>query len=170
MEQKQPPKVFCKKRWPATLLRKRLCYRCFPKQPPEVFCKKRWPATLFKKRLWHRCFPVNFAEFLRTSFLQNTSGRLVLMEISCRGCTWWGGFQLTFFLYEKFTFDPARPVKNARHLLLISRLLWTQGLLHQSHLYSDKINEVIAPFHHGKLPAPPPGKISPRRLPPLALP
>ena len=85
MEQKQPPKVFCKKRWPATLLRKRLCYRCFPKQPPEVFCKKRWPATLFKKRLWHRCFPVNFAEFLRTSFLQNTSGRLVLMEISCRG-------------------------------------------------------------------------------------
>ena len=85
MEQKQPPKVFCKKRWPATLLRKRLCYRCFPKQPPEVFCKKRWPATLFKKRLWHRCFPVNFAEFLRTSFLQNTSGRLVLMEMSCRG-------------------------------------------------------------------------------------
>ena len=27
------------------------------------------PATLFKKRLWHRCFPVNFAEFLRTTFL-----------------------------------------------------------------------------------------------------
>ena len=32
--------------------------------------------TLFKKRLWHRCFPVNFAKFLRTPFLQNTSGRL----------------------------------------------------------------------------------------------
>ena len=30
------------------------------------------PATLLKKRLWHRCFPVNFAKFLRTSFLQNT--------------------------------------------------------------------------------------------------
>ena len=27
------------------------------------------PATLLKKRLWHRCFPVNFAEFLRTTFL-----------------------------------------------------------------------------------------------------
>ena len=27
-----------------------------------------------KKRLWHRCFPVNVAKFLRTSFLQNTSG------------------------------------------------------------------------------------------------
>ena len=38
------------------------------KQPPER------PATLLKKRLYHRCFPVNFAKFLRTSFLQNTSG------------------------------------------------------------------------------------------------
>ena len=27
------------------------------------------PATLLKKRLWHRCFPVNFAKFLRTSYL-----------------------------------------------------------------------------------------------------
>ena len=31
-------------------------------------------ATLLKKRLWHRSFPVNFAKFLRTTFLQNTSG------------------------------------------------------------------------------------------------
>ena len=36
------------------------------------------PATLLKKRLWHKCFPVNFAKFLRTPFLQNTSGRLLL--------------------------------------------------------------------------------------------
>ena len=28
-----------------------------------------WPATLLKKRFWHRCFPVNFAKFLRMSFL-----------------------------------------------------------------------------------------------------
>ena len=51
------------------------------KQPPVVFCKKSVPknfATLLKKRLWHMCFPVNFAKFLRTSFLQNTSGRLLL--------------------------------------------------------------------------------------------
>ena len=27
------------------------------------------PATLLKKRLWHRCFLLNFAKFLRTSFL-----------------------------------------------------------------------------------------------------
>ena len=36
------------------------------------------PATLLKKKLWYRYFPVNFAKFLRTLFLQNTSGRLLL--------------------------------------------------------------------------------------------
>ena len=35
------------------------------------------PATLLKKRLWHRYVPVNFAKFLRTPFLQNTSGQLL---------------------------------------------------------------------------------------------
>ena len=39
-------------------------------------------ATLLKKRLWYRCFPVNFAKFLRTPFLQNTSGRLLLTLIT----------------------------------------------------------------------------------------
>ena len=39
------------------------------------------PATLLKKRLWHRSFPVNFAKFLRTPFLQNTSGRLLLQRL-----------------------------------------------------------------------------------------
>ena len=36
------------------------------------------PATLLKKSLWCRCFPVNFANFFRTPFLQNTSERLLL--------------------------------------------------------------------------------------------
>ena len=31
-----------------------------------------------KKRLWHRCFPVNFTKFLRTPFLRNSSGWLLL--------------------------------------------------------------------------------------------
>ena len=34
-----------------------------------------------KKRLWHSCFSVNFGKFLWTSFLQNTSGRLLLYLI-----------------------------------------------------------------------------------------
>ena len=40
------------------------------------------PATLLERvcnvRLCHRCFPVSFAKFLRTVFLQNTSGQLLL--------------------------------------------------------------------------------------------
>ena len=34
------------------------------------------PATLLKKRLWKRSFSMNFPKSLRTTFLQNTSGRL----------------------------------------------------------------------------------------------
>ena len=44
----------------------------------SLFFNKEGPATLLKKRLWYRCFPVNFTKFLRT-FLQNTSGRLLLI-------------------------------------------------------------------------------------------
>ena len=36
------------------------------------------PATLLKKRLWHMYFLVNFLKFIRTPFLLNTSGRLLL--------------------------------------------------------------------------------------------
>ena len=36
------------------------------------------PAASLKRRLWHSCFSVNFAKFLRTFILQNTSGRLLL--------------------------------------------------------------------------------------------
>ena len=35
-------------------------------------------CNLFKKRPCQRCFRLNFSEFLRTPFLQNVSGRLLL--------------------------------------------------------------------------------------------
>ena len=57
--------VFCKKR----------CSQKFRKIHRKHLCR---PATLLKKRLWHKCFHVNFAKFLRTAFLQSTSGRLIL--------------------------------------------------------------------------------------------
>ena len=47
----------------AKFTRKNLCY---------------FVATCLKKRQVHRCFPLNFLKFLRTPFLQNTSGRLFL--------------------------------------------------------------------------------------------
>ena len=39
------------------------------------------PATVLKMGLWHWCFLVNFEKFLRTPFLQNTSGRLLNWQI-----------------------------------------------------------------------------------------
>ena len=52
--------------------KKRLCQ--------SLFFNKMLASGLnfLKKRLCHRFFPVNFAKFLRTPFLQDTSGRLVL--------------------------------------------------------------------------------------------
>ena len=55
---------------------------------PEIFCKKDVlrnfakctslnSATLLKKRLRHRYLPVNYAKYLRTPLLQNTSERLL---------------------------------------------------------------------------------------------
>ena len=49
---------------------------------PEKKCLYLWfkcvSASVLKKRIWHRCFPVNFVKFLKTPFLQNTPGRLLL--------------------------------------------------------------------------------------------
>ena len=44
----------------------------------SLFFNKVASFSLWKERLWHRCFHVNFVRFLRTPFLQNTSGRLLL--------------------------------------------------------------------------------------------
>ena len=49
------------------------------KQPPEVFFKKMCSK---KFRKIHRQTPVNFAKFLRTPFLQNPSGRLLLQVVN----------------------------------------------------------------------------------------
>ena len=50
-------------------------WRCSVK---KVLLKSiKFRATLLKKRLWRRCFPVNFAKFLRTPFLKNTSAFVV---------------------------------------------------------------------------------------------
>ena len=55
---------------------KHLCQSLFFYKDASLKLLRR--TILLKKRLWHRCFPVNFAKFLRTHFLQNTSKRLLL--------------------------------------------------------------------------------------------
>ena len=71
MEQKQPRVVLCKKR----CSQENICAR-----DSSLKTLQAEPATLLKKRFQHRCFPVNFAKFLRTHFLQNTSGWLLLTD------------------------------------------------------------------------------------------
>ena len=40
----------------------------------KYLCWSLFLINFVKRRLQHRCFPVNIAKFLRTAFLQNTSG------------------------------------------------------------------------------------------------
>ena len=69
------PEIFCKKgvlrncgKFPG----KHLCQSIFFNKVAGLR-----PATLLIKRLCHRRFPVSFMKFLRTPFLQNTTGRLL---------------------------------------------------------------------------------------------
>ena len=46
-------------------------------------------ATLFKKRLWHRCFPRNFAKFLRTAFpTENFRWVFLFLTMPKKYCMW----------------------------------------------------------------------------------
>ena len=64
--EKQPPELFLRKN----------VLRNFSKFAGKQLCQSLFFYSFTKKRLWHRCFPVNLAKFLRTPFLQNTSGCL----------------------------------------------------------------------------------------------
>ena len=65
------PEVFCEKgvlRHFAKFTGKYPYQRLFFNKVADLAC------NFIKNNLWHRCFPVNFAKFLGTPFLQNTSG------------------------------------------------------------------------------------------------
>ena len=75
------------------------------------------PATLSKNKPWHRCFPVNFAKFLRTHFLQNTSGWLLLL-LGPWGFTYYLIFIANFAYYSLL--QNFLPEKD--HLLLVAKV------------------------------------------------
>ena len=60
-------------------------YRKTPVPESLFLIKDLRAATLLTKRLWHRFFPVNFERLLRTPFLQNTSGWLLLVHFGTLG-------------------------------------------------------------------------------------
>ena len=57
---------------------KRLCWSLFLKN-----LQVEGLQLYFKKRLQQRYFPVEFAKFLRTTFLQNTSGECFFSLVGC---------------------------------------------------------------------------------------
>ena len=74
---------------------------------------------LLKKRLSHRCFLVNFAKFLRTPFLQNISGRLLLKVKNCNN---WNTCKGLHFLVKKLTLLQVL-LENFAKLRLVSQLV-----------------------------------------------
>ena len=58
------------------------CVRARHEEPPgrTSLLRSSHQLTLLKKRLRDKCFLVNFAEYLGTHFLQNTTGRLLLVD------------------------------------------------------------------------------------------
>ena len=57
---------------------------------------------LLKKRLWRSCFPVDFEKLLRTSFLQNNSGRLLLLDKVCINSCSVKAVAIKFFAIDRF--------------------------------------------------------------------
>ena len=71
------PEVSYKKRYSKKF---RKIYRKTPNARVSFLIKlQAWHAILLKKRLWHRCFPVNFAKFLRITFLKDHPRWLLLI-------------------------------------------------------------------------------------------
>ena len=81
------------------------------------------------QRLWHRCFPVNFAKLLRTPFLQNISGRLLLSKT-------WLALQFSIFLVSSFienlllfiTFQQKNEIKEENTLMEFKYLLFLSSI------------------------------------------
>ena len=75
-------KVLCVQKQPQELFYKKGVLKNFTKFTRKYLCQSLLfnkvagptPADLIKRKLWCRCLPVNFAKFLRTPVLQNTSG------------------------------------------------------------------------------------------------
>ena len=113
--QKEPPEV----------LHKKVVVKNFAKLTGKHLCQTLFfnkVTTLFKKRLWRRCFPVNFAKFLRTPFLQNNSGVLLLHSTLFIICGTSNKF-LPSSVKKLFRFGIVCQVFTNKHLL-IETLIW----------------------------------------------
>ena len=106
----------CQVWWPQTLWKWRYKYSC-----KYGYFTAKVTATILKKRLWHRCFPVNFTKFLRTPFLTEHLGWL-LLEI---GGLIFGIYVMLLFapLYYKQVFNWYRVYQKCFQAFLIFSLI-----------------------------------------------
>ena len=104
------------------------------------------PATLLKKRVWHRCFPVNFVKFLKTPFLQNTSGRLLLPNVSSYFPfpEKFSGFSDTSFIWPINLVFSFSLCLHARHPCTIFKILYAR------HLFAVHCHVVFRLCVHGR--------------------
>ena len=75
-------------------------------------------------RIWHSCFLVNFAKFLRTSFSQNTFGRLLLNVYNLNFFSRYKFKASTYFLYFFFL------SQRTFHRICLFRIVWCSVLSH----------------------------------------
>ena len=101
-------------------------------------------ATFLKKRVGHRCFPVNFGKFLRTSFLLNISGRLLLYIILIYS---FAGYMLNAKYFLHFVLLISHCVKSVqRRSFSWSAVYYIQteyGDLLRDHPYSVWIRKIL---------------------------
>ena len=83
--------------------------------------------------VWHRHFIGNFLKFLRTSFLQNTSGQLLLVKIreyvEKDLCFWWRFVNMLkkIYCYRKLTFECFNILKESYYVLAtLLNYIWTK--------------------------------------------
>ena len=88
------------------------------------------PAALLKRWLCYRCFPVNFEKCLRTRFLQNTSGRLLLYD------------EMKYFGTVKARRLNSASYQFSRFKCLLQIRQSTQ-ILELSNTYINELNEII---------------------------
>ena len=101
----------------AEFTRKHLCRNLFFDK--VKLC--RFAASL-KTRLWRRCFLVNFAKFVRTPFLQNTTRRL-------------------FLIIAVSTFNYFRKKAPSEMFNWVENRLQAKGLKHWAHSCSKSLNQ-----------------------------
>ena len=90
--------------------------------------------------LWHRCFPMNFAKFLRTPFLENTSWRLLLKPVIHFFI--YSIWLVWFFIFLDHDFRILKlhqmDGKYAPFIYFVSFLYWSSSIL-WSHNYFEQL-------------------------------